>query len=109
MKNWRLLAGDGDEERRHGDGYRNERDVERTVLVDFARLRLVFVRRDVDDVVLLQIEVGRREDVRVFEVEIVHRPHAVLFADQRHVLALAVDRQVARPWLGRRRARCGLW
>jgi hypothetical protein len=25
----------------------------------------------------------------------VHRPHAVLFADQRHVLALAVDRQVA--------------
>ena len=105
MKNWRLLAGDGDEERRHGDGYRNERDVERTVLVDFARLRLVFVRRDVDDVVLLQIEVGRREDVRVFEVEIVHRSHAVLFADQRHVLALAVDRQVA----GRRRARCGLW
>ena len=83
------------EERRHGDGRSDEREVERTVLADLTRLRLVFIGFYIDHVVLLEVEGRGVEDVGRREVEVFDRAHAVHFTRHGHVGTHSVYGHVA--------------
>ena len=91
-----MLFEDVVEEGGHGDEDRGGGDPEGGGLADGGVLGLDLVGLHIDDVVLLQIVVGRREEIGVVEVDLVDLLMALgILTDELYVLTDTVDGEIA--------------